>query len=101
MSDQTPTTVEVDNLNQFVALLTKWHQNRVAQLEHLLEIPEGTEAQLNDTVSVVLNGDVRTGFLIGVTLGLAQLGKLPFVAEVTEDDMAIATKEDTPAEAAQ
>ena len=77
-------TLEVVNLNQFVTLLSKWHENRVAQLEHLLEIPEGTEASLNDEVSVELKGDVRTGFLIGITLGLAQLGTLPFAVEMED-----------------
>ena len=77
-------TLEVVSLSQFVSLLTKWHGNRVAQLEHLLEIPEGTEASLNETESIKLIGDARTGFLIGVTLGLAQLGTLPFVVELED-----------------
>ena len=101
MSEQTPDTVEIDNLNQFVALLSKCHQLKVSQLEQLLEIPEGTEAELNDTTSVVLEGNVRTGFLIGVTLGLAHLGKLPFVAEVTEENQDIAPQDEAPVEAAQ
>lgn len=79
-------TVEVMDLNEFVSLLTNWHQTRVAQLEHLLTIPEGTEASLGEDKNIVLSGDSLTGFLIGLTTGLSHLGKLPFVAEFTQDD---------------
>lgn len=94
-------TLEVVSLNQFVTLLSKWHENRVAQLEHLLEIPEGTEASLNDEVTVKLSGDTRTGFLIGVTLGLAQLGTLPFAVELEDATEASDVQEEAAPETAQ
>ena len=77
-------TLEVVNLDQFVVLLSKWHQNRVAQLQHLMDIPEGTLASLNEETSIELTGDARIGFLIGVTVGLSHFGELPFVAEIDE-----------------
>lgn len=88
-----PDTIDITDLDQFVAIITAWHQNRVAQLEHLLEIPEGTEASLNDDETIKLEGDIRTGFLIGITVGLTQLGKLPFVAEMAPEATDLASTE--------
>jgi hypothetical protein len=79
-------TVGITDLDQFVALLSSWHGNRVAQMKKLMEIPEDTEVTLNDqSQPVILTGDVRAGFLIGITTGLAILGELPFVAEMDEE----------------
>ena len=73
--------IPVTDLDQFVSVLMDWHQNKVARLEYLLTIPDGTETTLNETESVVLTGDVRTAFIIGITVALTELGKLPFVTE--------------------
>lgn len=73
--------IEVETLDDFMGLLLKWHGERVRKLEALLQIPEGVEASLDDGESVVLEGDVRKAFLIGISLGLNQLGRLPFAVE--------------------
>jgi len=75
--------IGIADLDQFVAMLSAWHGNRVAQMNQLMDIPEDTEATLDSqSQPVILTGDVRVGFLIGITTGLAILGKLPFVAEL-------------------
>jgi hypothetical protein len=79
-------TVSVTNLDQFVAMLSAWHGNRVAQMNKLMDIPEDAEVIIEDLAQpVVLTGAVRTGFLIGITTGLAILGVLPFVAEIDDE----------------
>jgi hypothetical protein len=76
-------TVGIADLDQFVALLSSWHQNRVAQMKKFLEIPEDTQVISEESSQpVTLTGDVRVGFLIGITTGLAILGELPFVVEM-------------------
>ena len=76
--------IQVEDLNQFVYHLNNWHQSKVAMLRHMLQIPEGTAAELNDGEKVTMTGDILRGFRIGVTLGLSELGTLPFVAEMTD-----------------
>lgn len=79
-------TVVVDDLDQFIQLLVRWHQNKVAVLEHVLGVPEGTEVSFNDEGPQTLTGDLHKGFLIGLSLGLMELGTLPFGAEVVGND---------------
>ena len=81
---QQPETVEVENLDQFVKMLMAWHQSKVTQLNHMLQIPEGVEVVVNETESHILAGDLRKGFIIGLELGLMELGTLPFAAEMEE-----------------
>jgi len=79
-------TVEVDDLDGFVTLLTGWHVRRVDTVKHLLEIPEGTVFEVgNGAKSVTLAGDTLAGFKFGLEMALMQLGKLPFVAEIEDE----------------
>lgn len=73
-----PDHVEVENVNQFVDILSAWHANRVAVLEHMLSIPTGTEMELSDGTKKILEGDFLDGFRAGIGLSLMQLGTLPF-----------------------
>jgi hypothetical protein len=82
---QIPDTVPVTDLDQFVRILTDWHQTKVKTLKHMLEIPQGTVFDFNEEKDLVLQGDLHKGFMIGLTVALSELGELPFVAE-TEDD---------------
>lgn len=88
---------EVNDLNQFIGLITAWHANRVATVEHMLQTPDGTELEFNNgdgtKQNFVCTGEFKQGFLIGLQLALMQLGTLPFVAEMedeaTTDDPAV------------
>lgn len=76
-----PDTVEIGDLNQFVFLLSNWHQDRVAVLKQMMEIPQGFEVELEGEESLPLTGDLHKGFKIGLIVALSELGSLPFVAE--------------------
>ena len=78
-------TVPVQDLNQFVQLLTAWHENRVATMEHMLQIPDGTKVELGmpdgNKHNHELTGEKLDGFLIGLHFALMEFGQLPFVTE--------------------
>lgn len=81
MTDQAE-TLHVQDIDHFIRLLCGWHENKVKTLEHLLTIPEGTEVTFNDEGPQILTGDMLKGFTIGLSLGLMELGTLPFAAEM-------------------
>ena len=85
---QVPQTLIVENIDQFIQLLSGWHEDKVKTLEHMLGMPEGIEVTFNDEVPQILSGDLHKGFLMGLSLALMELGTLPFGAEV-EDQPAI------------
>lgn len=89
MTAPTEKHITIEDLNHFVGLLTKWHESKVKVLEYMLSVPDGTEVVLNDDNPCILSGDLLQGFRIGVTLGLAELGTLPFVAELEDTDAAL------------
>lgn len=77
-------TVPVVDLDQFVRMLAGWHGQKVAELNHMLTVPEGTKVLVDDGPPLVLAGDARKGFLAGLNTALAALGQLPFVAEIDD-----------------
>lgn len=77
-----PETVEITDVNQFVGILTNWHAKKVAILEHMLQVPEVTEMQVDGGTSVILTSDMLAGFKAGISVSLMELGILPFVAEM-------------------
>lgn len=82
-------TVEVDNIDHFVTILTGWHTKKVAILEHMANVPEGTVMTTEGGTDVVMKGMFRDGFKAGIALALMELGTLPFAAEVEADAPAI------------
>ena len=70
----------IDSLDQFINILHIWHGRKVQVLEHMLNIPEGTDMELDDK-NIQLIGDVRTAFIEGIKLSLHELGTLPFTVE--------------------
>lgn len=77
--EQKPEVVEITSLDQFAALLAHWHKHTTAVLEHMLQVPEGTELTMDDKTPVVMSGPFREGFCAGLSLALIELGNLPFV----------------------
>ncbi len=79
-----PETVEITDISEFIKLTVRWHRQKLRELEHVLEIPSGTEIEIktSDTDSIVLTleGDTLIGFKAGLTVALTALGTLPFVA---------------------
>jgi hypothetical protein len=80
---ETVETIQVDDLNQFVTLLNRWHDTKVRLLKHMEQIPEGTVIEI-DGKDEEFTGDLRRGFMLGITVSLSELGNLPFAAEVDE-----------------
>jgi hypothetical protein len=83
---QHPATLEIEDLDMFVRMLHQWHAGKVQIIKHMLTIPDGTEMRVGDDVSVTLTGDVLAGFKAALDIALMELGTLPFVVEVTDDD---------------
>lgn len=79
-------TIVVEDINQFVKLLSAWHSSKVDVLNHMMEIPSGTEVTFNSNEPVVLEGNVLKGFVMGISLSLMELGELPFAAEMEEPE---------------
>ena len=77
----------IDSLDQFINIFHLWHGHKVQVLEHMLNVPEGTDMELDDK-NIQLIGDVRTAFIEGIKLSLHELGTLPFTVE-QEDEQAL------------
>lgn len=90
---QQPETVVVADIDQFIQLLSGWHESKVKALEHMLTVPEGIEVTFNDEGPQILSGDLHKGFIIGLSLGLMELGTLPFAAEMEVEDKPAAPDE--------
>lgn len=78
-------TVEVDDLDHFVMILSDWHSKKVKMLEHMLMIPEGTVMTTEAGIDVTLSGKFRDGFQAGIGLALMELGCLPFAVEAAPE----------------
>ena len=76
----------LDTAEDFFAVLSLWHAKQVATLEHMMEIPEGTDVNVegNEVHTLKLEGDAHRGFKFGIITALSLLGKLPF-ASVEEE----------------
>lgn len=75
-------SVLVQDIDQFAAILTDWHQKKVATLQHMLKLPEGTSVAINDGEEVALTPEMLDGFKLGIELSLMELGTLPFFSEI-------------------
>lgn len=82
MGQLEPEAIMIESLDDFVRALHQWHSNKVQLLKHLMSIPEGTEVTDDDGPKVALDGDLRKGFVLGLKVALAEMGELPFEAEV-------------------
>lgn len=89
-----PDTIEITDINQFVGILSEWHAKKVAILEHMLQVPDGTEMIVDGGTPIILTGDMLAGVRAGISMALMELGSLPFVAE-----MEPATTTDEPVQA--
>ena len=80
-------TKMIESLDDFVRVLCHWHTNKVAVLNHMKTIPEGSEVSMDDSAPKVLTGDLLEGFKLGLELALNELGTLPFEAEVEYENV--------------
>jgi hypothetical protein len=89
---QTSPTIEIENLDHFVALITGWHNHKMDILRHMKEVPTGTSVTF-DNEEMTMEGDLLKGFLIGLTVALSEVSTLPFGYETegNEPDQTNAT----------
>lgn len=78
---------ELETAEDFFAVLSLWHQQQVDTIEHMMEIPSGTDVTIEgqEVNTLKLEGDALRGFKFGLATALSLLGNLPFTA-VDEDD---------------
>lgn len=81
-----PTNVEMNDLDTFIKALVPWHVGKVQLLEHMKQIPEGTEVAFDEEAPLTLQGDLLKGFQIGLAFALSELGTLPFTFELEDDE---------------
>lgn len=84
-----PDIVPVNDLDKFVQILTAWHANQCAAVQHMLTIPDGSKFEIGEDEAkqeVTLTGDVLVAFKLGVEMAMMQLGTLPFVAEMDDEE---------------
>lgn len=68
----------VTELSEFLPLFLDWHDRQVATLQHLLLVPTGTAVEIEDSETLVLEGDALRGFQLGLSMAMHYLGTLPF-----------------------
>ena len=86
MSQETPELAPVASLDAMVGLLAAWNHKQVALVQHMMEVPPGTDMHFGDE-TIKLEGDTLKGFTVGLAIGLELLGKLPFqIIPETEDE---------------
>jgi hypothetical protein len=90
LQEQVSELVDLKNIDLFAAHLVAWHTRTVAQMEHFLNIPSGTEfvVQINDEPekTIILTDDVLAAFRGGLATALSAFAELPFKAIPKEDD---------------
>ena len=93
---------EITTIDQLSQLLAAWYDRQIAILNHLRDVPAGTQVQVGDEEASeihVLEGDVLTGYLLGLNLALSNIGSLPFIMMGEVGDVPTeAAKVEAPAE---
>ena len=89
-----PEATTITTIDQFAELVSQWYDNRQKAVKYLLTVPDGVEFERasgpdQPPEKMLMTGDLMKGFKFGVELALMQLGDLPFVAEL-EDQQALA-----------
>lgn len=94
MTEHTQDTVEMNDLDDFVRHLVGWHQNRMAQLNQMLDAPEEVEIRFEtENTGEVLTGEGRKGFMAGLVVAKDLLGDLPFTLSLEEPEEEVAANE--------
>ena len=79
-----PETIEVETLEQFASIMSGWHGNRIQRLRHMISIPLGSKVQVDDGKHLLMKGNLRKGFILGLQIAIGELGTLPFAAQYDE-----------------
>ena len=80
---------EVHLATQIVEAITAWRNNKVEFLEHFAMIPAGSQVQAQvdgKEALLTIEGDLRTGFVLGLQLAIEQLRGMPIDGLLEPDD---------------
>lgn len=86
MSSVTPEIAQINTIHDLANCVVNWHQAKLAGLEHLLQIPEGTTVQVNDETSVTLTDTALAAFKVGILTAICELDELPFSSDEVVDE---------------
>lgn len=84
VANQPESIIEVTNIDHMVRILVEWNKEQVALLRHMIDMPEGTQVDIEKDNSIALTGDVRRAFQLGIQLSIEELGNLPFTVDNNE-----------------
>jgi len=95
MSEQTNEveiqTINVNTIDDMMSVLYHWHAEKVAVLKHMINVPDEAKVTIDEKRELILKGEVREAFKLGLTLALIEMGKLPFVVELQGEPMSEGT----------
>jgi len=88
-------TIEINSINQFAALITMWHSNKLAQLQQTMQVPDDVEiCQPGENgEDVPMTAEQREGFKAGLIVAKALFAELPFTGIPDEEAQAPAEGE--------
>ncbi|SED48358.1 hypothetical protein [Pseudomonas anguilliseptica] len=77
--EQTEASAAPGNFQEIAEGLVGWHQKRIKDIDTTLDAPEGTILKLgeNDSNPIVLEGELRKGFRIGLFIAKEWFEKFP------------------------
>lgn len=88
-------TITINTPDQFAALITMWHSNKLAQLQQMMRVPDDVEiCQPGENgEDVPMTAEQREGFKAGLIVAKALFVELPFTATPMEEAQAPAEGE--------
>lgn len=88
-------TITINTPDQFATLIVAWHTNRMAQLSHMIQVPDGVELCLPDEKGedVPMTTEQREAFKSGLIVAKALFAELPFESIPVEEAQAPAEGE--------
>ena len=77
--EQTDANAAPGNLQEIAQGLVAWHQQRIKNIDTVLDAPVGTTIQLgkDDSDPIVLEGELRKGFRVGLIIAKQWFEKFP------------------------
>lgn len=88
-----PETITLDSVDSIVRGVMTWHAHHVAVVKHMRDVPPGSEISF-DGQKIVMTPENLAIFQAGINVALSELGTLPFVPEMEEEDPTPSTPED-------
>lgn len=70
----------------FIQDLTSWHEQKVADLQLVLDNPDASITLGNGIPDIEAGSEKAKGVRIGIIVALSLLGTLPFSADEDDDD---------------